>query len=161
MTSDDGDTSVSKSQRKRDALALQALADEMIRLSPAELAAVPLPVDLRDGVTGARELRRGAYRRQVRYLGRLLRDIDVAPIRSAVDAHRGTSHADKARLKRLERWRERLMEEGDAAVAELLDEYAHADAQQLRQLLRNAHREQAAGRSPRSLRQLFRFLREL
>jgi ribosome-associated protein len=53
------------------------------------------------------------------------------------------------------------MEEGDAAVAELLDEYAHADAQQLRQLLRNAHREQAAGRPPRSLRQLFRFLREL
>ncbi len=161
MTSDDGDTSVSKSQRKRDALALQVLADEMIRLSPAELAAVPLPVDLRDGVTSARELRRGAYRRQVRYLGRLLRDIDVAPIGSAVDAHRGTSHADKARIKRLERWRERLMEEGDTAVAELLDEYAHADAQQLRQLLRNAHREQAAARPPRSLRQLFRFLREL
>ena len=160
MTSDD-DQPVSKSQRKRDALALQALADEMIRLSPAELAGVPLPVDLRDGVTSARQLRRGAYRRQVRYLGRLLRDIDVAPIRNAVGVHHSTSHADKARLKRLERWRERLMEEGDAAVAELLDEYGHADAQQLRQLLRNARKEQAAGRPPRSLRLLFRCLREL
>ncbi|TDJ18299.1 MAG: DUF615 domain-containing protein [Gammaproteobacteria bacterium] len=161
MTTDDGDTPVSKSQRKRDALALQALADEMVRLSPVELAGVPLPADLRDGVSSARALRRGAYQRQVRYLGRLLRDIDVAPIRSAVDAHRNTSHADKARLKRLERWRERLMEEGDGAVAELLDEYAHADAQQLRQLLRNARKEQAADRPPRSLRLLFRFLREL
>jgi ribosome-associated protein len=53
------------------------------------------------------------------------------------------------------------MEEGDAAVAELLDEYAHADPQQLRQLVRNVHRERQAGRSPRSYRQLFRFLREL
>ena len=157
----DDDQPLSKSQRKRDALSLQALADEMIRLSPVELAAVPLPGDLRDGVISARALRRGAYRRQVRYLGRLLRDMDVSPIRSAVDAHRSTSHADKAKLKRLERWRERLMEEGDAAVAELLVEYPHADAQQLRQCLRNARKEQAAARPPRSARLLFRFLREL
>ena len=161
MVIDDGDTPLSKSQRKRDALALQALADELVRLSPAQLDSVPLPDDLRVAVTSARELSRGAYRRQVRYLGRLLRDTDAAPIRSAVDAHRGASHGDKARLKRLERWRERLMEEGDAAVAELLDEYAHADPQQLRQLVRNAHRERQAERPPRSYRQLFRFLREL
>ena len=161
MTIADGDTSLSKSQRKRDALALQALADELVRLSPAQLDSVPLGDDLRAAVARARALSRGAYRRQVRYLARLLRDTDAAPIRSAVDAHHGTSHADKARLKRLERWRERLMEEGDAAVAELLDEYPDADPQQLRQCLRNAHRERQAGRSPRSYRQLFRFLREL
>ncbi len=161
MVIDDGDTPLSKSQRKRDALALQALADELVRLSPAQLESVPLPDDLRVAVRSARELSRGAYRRQVRYLGRLLRDTDAAPIRSAVDAHDGASHGDKARLKRLERWRERLMEEGDAAVAELLDEYAHADPQQLRQLVRNAHSERQTGRSPRSYRQLFRFLREL
>lgn len=151
----------SKSQRKRDALALQALADELARLSPTELDAVPLPDALRDAVVAARELSRGAYRRQVRYLGRLLRDVDSSPIRSAVDARRGASHADKARLKRLERWRVRLVEEGDPAVAELLEEYPGADAQQLRQLLRNARKEHESGRPPRSYRQLFRFLREL
>jgi ribosome-associated protein len=161
MVIDDGDTPLSKSQRKRDALALQALADELVRLSPAQLESVPLPDDLHAAVRSARDLSRGAYRRQVRYLGRLLRDTDAAPIRSAVDAHHGASHGDKARLKRLERWRQRLMEEGDAAVAELLDEYAHADPQQLRQLVRNAHRERQAERPPRSYRQLFRFLREL
>ncbi len=161
MVIDDGDTAISKSQRKRDALALQVLADELVKLSPVQLDSVPLADDLRAAVTSARELRRGAYRRQVRYLGRLLRDIDAAPIRSAVDAHHGASHGDKARLKRLERWRERLMDEGDTAVAELLEEYPGADPQQLRQLLRKARREHHAGQSPRSYRQLFRFLREL
>ena len=160
MTIDD-EAPQSKSQRKRDALALQALADELAQLSPTELDAVPLPDALRDAVVAARELSRGAYRRQVRYLGRLLRDIDSDPIRSAVDARRGATHEDKARLKRLERWRERLVEEGDPAVAELLEEYPGADPQQLRQLLRNARREHAGGRPPRSYRQLFRFLREL
>jgi len=161
MVIDDGDTPLSKSQRKRDALALQALADELVRLSPSQLASVPLPEGLLDAVTSARELSRGAYRRQVRYLGRLLRDADVAPIRSAVDAHHNASHGEKARLKRLERWRERLMDEGDAAVAELLDEYPAADPQRLRQLLRNVHKERETGRPPRSFRQLLRFLREL
>jgi ribosome-associated protein len=161
MVIDDGDAQVSKSQRKRDALALQVLADELVRLSPSQLDGVPLPAELRDAVVSARELSRGAYRRQVRYLGRLLRDADSGPIKRAVDALRHASHEDKARLKRLERWRERLMEEGDAAVAELLDEYPGADAQQLRQLLRSSRKEHAAGRPPRSQRQLFRFLREL
>ncbi|GMQ95866.1 MAG: ribosome biogenesis factor YjgA [Gammaproteobacteria bacterium] len=161
MVIDDGNSSLSKSQRKRDALALQALADELVRLSPAQLDSVPLSDNLRAAVISARDLSRGAYRRQVRYLGRLLRDTDAAPIRSAVDAHHGASHEDKARLKRLERWRQRLIEEGDAAVAELLDEYPGADPQQLRQLVRNAHKEHQAGRAPRSYRQLFRFLREL
>lgn len=161
MTTDDGDTPLSKSQRKRDALALQALGDELIRLSPSQLESVPLPEDVRDAVVSAREFRRGAYRRQLRYLGRLLRDTDITPIRSAVAAYRSSSHEDKARLKRLERWRERLMEEGDTAVAALLDEYPGADPQRLRQLLRNARKEHVAGRPPRSFRQLFRFLREL
>jgi len=161
MAIDNDEAAQSKSQRKRDALALQALADELARLSPTELDAVPLPDALRDAVAAARELSRGAYRRQVRYLGRLLRDIDSDPIRSAVDARRGATHEDKARLKRLERWRERLVEEGDGAVAELLEEFPGADAQQLRQLLRNARREHESGRPPRSYRQLFRFLREL
>jgi ribosome-associated protein len=161
MAIDDADTPPSKSQRKRDALALQALADELVRLSPAELDSVPLPANLRDAVAEGRQLSRGAYRRQVRYLGRLLRDVDAAPIKVAVDAQRSASHEDRARLKRLERWRARLMEEGDAAVAELLEEYPEADVQQLRQLLRNVRKQHESVRPPRSYRQLLRFLREL
>lgn len=161
MTIDDGQVPVSKSQRKRDALALQALADALVRLPPAELEGIPMPDVLREAVAGARELSRGAYRRQIRYLGKLLRDMDATPIRQAVEAHSHASHEDKARLRRLERWRERLVEEGDGAVAALLEEYPGTDVQQLRQLLRNVRRERQAARPPRSYRQLFRFLREL
>lgn len=160
MVSDD-DAGLSKSQRKRDALALQALADELVRLSPAELERVPLGGALPEAIADARTLSRGAYRRQVRYLGRLLRDADAGPIRGAVDALKRATHADRARLVRLERWRDRLMEEGDAAVTELLEEYPGADAQQLRQLVRKARKEREAGQPPRSHRALFRFLREL
>jgi ribosome-associated protein len=161
MTIDDNAPPASKSQRKRDALALQALGDELVRLSPSELQSVPLSDEVREAVASAREMRRGAYRRQVRFLGRLLRECDVSPIRSAVDAYRSSSHEDKARLKRLERWRERLLEEGDGAVAALLEEHPGADAQRLRQLLRNARKEQAAGLAPRSFRQLYQFLKAL
>jgi ribosome-associated protein len=161
MVIDDGDTPLSKSQRKRDALALQALGDELIRLSAAQLDSVPLAGDLRAAVISGRSLSRGAYRRHVRFLGGLLRDTDVACIKSAVDALHSASHEDKARIKRLERWRERLMEQGDRALAELLEEFPSADPQQLRQCLRNARKERQAGRPPRNYRLLFRFLREL
>lgn len=158
---DDGELPLSKSQRKRDALALQSLAESLTRLPDSQLEGIPLPEDVREAVLGARSLDRGAYRRQIRYLGRLLRACDATPIKSAVDACVSASHEDKARQKRLERWRERLLEEGDAAVAALLDEYPRADAQQLRQLLRNARKERAEGRAPRSFRELFRLLRAL
>lgn len=157
----DSEPSVSKSQRKREALASQSLADEMVRLSPAELDTVPLSGELRDAVVAARFLTRSAYQRQIRYLGRLLREVDATPIRKAVDTLKAASHEDKARLRRLERWRERLLEEGDAAVKELVEIHPSADRQQLRQLVRNARREREEGRPPRTYRQLFRFLKGL
>jgi ribosome-associated protein len=157
----ENDSSVSKSQRKRKALALQSLADEMVQLSAAELDTVPVSGELREAVVATRALTRSAYRRQIRYLGRLLRDIDVTPIRKAVDTLKAASHEDKARLRRLERWRERLLEEGDAAVKELVEIHPSADRQQLRQLVRNARREREEGRPPRTYRQLFRFLKDL
>lgn len=158
--SDENDV-VSKSQRKRDALALQSLGDELVRLSPAELDKVPLSEALREAVAGARSMTKGAYRRQIRYLGRLLRDIDAREIRAAVEDLRAASDEAKARLRRLERWRERLVEEGDEALRELLEAHPHADRQQLRQLIRNARRERDEGRAPHSYRQLFQFLRDL
>jgi len=158
---DEHETTESKSQRKRDALALQALADALVHLPESQLDDVPLDEALREGVLHARTLSRGAYRRQLRYLGRLLRATDAEPIKRALEGLKGAGDADKARLKRLERWRERLIDEGDAALTELLQEHPVADAQQLRQLVRKARRERDAGQPPRSYRQLFRLLRDL
>jgi ribosome-associated protein len=153
---------VSKSQRKRESHALQALGEALVALSPERLAGMPLPQALLEAVLEAQRIRqRGAHKRQLQYIGRLMREVDAGPIQAAVDALQQSSHAAVARQHRLERWRERLLDEGDAALEPLLEEYPEADRQHLRQLVRNARRERDRGQPPRNGRTLFRYLREL
>lgn len=152
----------SKSQRKRDAHALQALAVSLTELSDGELARVPMPDELREAVLTARTIRaHGALARQRQYLGRLMREIDPEPIRNALDEIRSRSHAHAAHHQRLERWRDRLIAEGDPALEELLAEAPDADRQHLRSLIREARREQQLGKPPLGARAIFRYLRDL
>jgi ribosome-associated protein len=152
----------SKSQRKRDAHALQALAVSLTELSESELARVPMPDELREAVVVARGIRaHGALARQRQYLGRLMRDIDPEPIRAALDEIHSRSRAHVAHQHRLERWRDRLIAEGDAALEALVAEAPDADRQHLRSLVREARKEQRLGRPPQGARAIFRYLREL
>lgn len=156
----------SKSQLKRDAEAVQALGRELVELPPARYAAVmsklDLPENLREAIEACRAIHaRGGRKRQLQYIGKLMRGVDPEPVRRALAALAGHDAAETAALHRLERWRERLIEEGDAALAELLDEYPLADRQQLRQLVMKARKEREAGQSPAAARALFRALREL
>jgi ribosome-associated protein len=151
---------VSKTQRKRDVEELQALGAALVAMPAGKLAALPLPEQLAAAVAEARRLTsREARRRQVQYIGRLMRGIDPAPLRSALAALEGGSAAARARQKRLERWRERLIED-DAALTEFAQEHGAADVQALRALIRNARREISEKRPPRAQRDLFRRLRE-
>lgn len=153
---------VTKSQLKRDATALQELGEELVKLREAQLKKIPLPDPLREAVDAARRITsHGAHKRQLQYIGRLMRNVDAEPIRQALEALKGTGREAAARFQRLEHWRERLVNDGDAALSELLDDYPQADSQHLRQLIRNTRREQEQG-SPRGAgRALFRYLREL
>jgi ribosome-associated protein len=145
----------SKSRRKRDAHALQDLAESLLELADSELERVPLPEPLREAVLAARGMRaRGALARQKQYLGRLMREVDPEPIRAALAGIRARGRAHVAQLHRIERWRDRLLAEGDAALAALVAEVPQADRQHLRSLLREAPKQRAA-------RALFRYLREL
>lgn len=149
----------SKSQRKREMHALQELGASLVDLSAERLARLDLPDELREAVLDAQKTtKHEALRRQIQYIGRLMRDVDAEPIREALAELHGTSQAQTALHHRLERLRERLLE--DESV---LDEVSVAaeDRQRLRQLRRNALKEQQAGRPPRSYRELFRLLREL
>jgi ribosome-associated protein len=151
----------SKSQRKRDAHALQELAVSLVDLADSELARIPMPDELRDAVLETRRMTaRGALARQRQYLGRLMREIDPDPIRDALDEIHARGHAHVARFHRLERWRDRLLDEGDTALEELLAEHPQLDAQYLRSLVREGARERRLGHSPRASRALFRYLRE-
>lgn len=152
----------SKSQRKREMLALQALGERLVELPAPQLDRIDLPADLREAVHAARAITaRGGRKRQLQYIGKLMRGVDAQPIRDAIERLDGNDRAEQAILHRAESWRARLLDEGDAALGELIDACPGADRQHLRRLARDAAAERAAERPPRLQRELFRALREL
>jgi ribosome-associated protein len=150
----------SKTQLKKQMHDLQALGAELLELNEQQLASVELPERLLDAVRDARRMTKfEARRRQLQYIGKLMRDVDPEPIRSRLDAWKSVSRAHTARLHLLERWRTRLLEEPDA-IADFARDYPHADTARLRLLVRNTHRERESGQPPRSYRALFHLLDE-
>ncbi|QKT02923.1 DUF615 domain-containing protein [Ectothiorhodospiraceae bacterium 2226] len=157
-----GERPPSKSQRKRDSHALQALGEELVELPAAQYLGLTLPEELDEAVRLARAIRqRGGRKRQLQYIGRLMRELDAAPIRAQLEALQGRDQRAVALHHAAERWRERLLAEGDAALAALVEKYPQADPQRLRQLVRSIQAEQQADKPPRAFRELFRALREL
>lgn len=158
---DDAAEPPSKSQRKRESTALQDLGEALVALSTDRLQQLDLPENLLAAVLEAQRIHKfGAQRRQFQYIGKLMRKLDAAPIRARLEALEGHSRTHTAWLHRLERWRERLLTD-EAALGELVTVCPGADTQQLRTLIRNAQREQAQAKPPRSFRELFQRLREL
>ncbi|AYH42813.1 ribosome biogenesis factor YjgA [Azoarcus sp. DN11] len=151
----------SKSQRKRDMHALQDLGEQLVALSLDQLKKVPMPDSLADAVREAKRITsHEGRRRQMQYVGKLMRNVDPAPIQAQLDVFNGISKAEVARQHRLERLRVDLLEDEKAlhAIAELWPE---ADFQQLRTLRRNALKEREQNKPPRAFREIFRVLRDL
>jgi len=152
---------ISKSQHKRDMAALRDLGASLLDLPQARVDALPLSGKLADALRDARRITsHEARRRQVQYIGKLMREEDPEPIRAALAEAAGQSAAARARQKRLEQWRERLIKD-DAALTEFAGENPSADVQVLRALIRNARKEIAGAHPPRAQRELFRVVREL
>lgn len=154
----------SRSQQRREALEVFELAEALAALSAAELARVPLAADLRDEVDRTRAISAHiARKRQTQFLAKQLRKLDddeIERIRRALAHDRDKAHQETAAMHRLEAWRERLLDEGDEALGELLALHPGADRQHLRQLVRNAQAERKANKPPHAFRELFRALRE-
>jgi ribosome-associated protein len=151
----------SKTQRKQAMTALQQLGEELLRLSASQLDRIDLPESLRDALQEARRITaHEGRRRQMQYIGRLMRQVDPDPIRRALSVATGESRAAAALMHRCERWRERLLGD-DAALTEFLDTHPQADAQRLRTLIRSARREQAGGAAPKNARDLYRWLHDI
>jgi ribosome-associated protein len=155
------DESLSKTQLKKQMHELQELGAELVDLNEQQLATIDLPESLLDAVMAARRITKfEARRRQLQYIGKLMRSIDPEPIRERIDAYKAVSHKHTARLHLVERWRTRLLED-EHALTQLLNEYPHADATQLRLLVRNTLREREAGDPPKSFRALFQLLNDV
>ncbi len=151
----------SKSQRKRQMTELQDMGAELLDLSVHQLAQIELPDNLYDAVIDARQITKfEARRRQLQYIGKLMRTIDPEPIRAQLDLWKNTSDEHKAWLHHIERWRDRLLVD-ETALNELVGAHPQADIQLLRTLIRNTLRERELIKPPKSYRALFQFLREL
>lgn len=150
---------LSKTKRKQAMHALQDMGKELVSLPANKLEKLPLPDELRQAVEDCRRFtKHEAIRRQMQYIGRLMRGIDPEQIARQLAAWKGESDEEKALLHRVERWRDRLIEHDDA-LTDFLRDYPDADATQVRQLIRNARQEAAQGKPPKSSRALFRLIR--
>ena len=163
---DTGDfLSPSRSQERRDALEVLALGDRLSGLTDAQLAKLPIPEALLPHILETRRITSHiARKRQLAFLAKQMRredDETLDAIRDALEEKGEAARQETAAMHRAEAWRERLLEEGDAALSELLDAHPGADRQHLRQLVRSALEERRRNKPPRAYRELYKAVRDL
>ena len=155
----------SRSEQRRAALDVLALAQQLVALSAAQLAKLPIPEDLLPHIRETQRITSHvAHKRQLAFLAKQMRredDATLDAIRDGLDAGGEAGRRETALLHRIEGWRDRLLADGDVALADLLVEHPDADRQHLRQLLRNAAEERKRNKPPHAARELFRELRQL
>jgi len=148
----------SKTRRKQEMTALQALGEALVGVGPARRAELALPERLQEALDAAQRItQREARRRQLQFIGRLMRGVDAAPIRARLAQWADAPNAEKARLHALERWRERLLSEAGALEA-LCAEQPGANRERFAELVDSVHAERLQARPPRAYRELFRAL---
>jgi ribosome-associated protein len=150
----------SKTQKKKEALSLQTVGEQLVKLSSEQLRNIALPMDMLNAVTLAKSLKkRSALLRQMQYIGALMRKHDPAPIRDALRRiAQGTYKQTEDHQKR-EKWRDELIAGNDLLIEEILMQLPHADRQQLKDLVQKARQERAAKDPvPKAARALFRYL---
>ena len=136
----------SKSERKRVAHAAQGLGEALIALRDAELDALALPERLSEAIRAARHIKsRAGGARQRQYIGKLMREIDLEPIRAALASRSERDAIETQLFKRAERWRERLILEGEAALEELAQLRPGLDRLEWYRRIAAAHRERSTG----------------
>jgi ribosome-associated protein len=151
----------SKTQRKNDMHALQELGVALVALDPARLASLGLPERLVEAIALARRVRpHEARRRQLQYIGRLMRDIDPAPLRATLAAWAEGPRRERAQFAALERWRDRVLDE-PGGLQSFVDAYPDAPREALATLIAAARTERERGAAPHKSRALFRALKRV
>ena len=140
---------------------LQALGVALAALPESQLKGMSLDAGLLQALLEAKRIKsHEAKRRHLQYIGRLMRDVDAAPLRAQLAEVEGHSAQATARHRRLEAWRERLLAD-DGALTEFGAEFPGADLQAVRNLIRNSRKEQKEGKPPRAYRELFRVIKDI
>jgi ribosome-associated protein len=151
-----------KSANKRECLELEALGEELAALTQDRLASLNLPEKLLGAIQEAQKIGVGSARkRQRKFIGKLLRNTEVEPILTQLAHYKQQSALSIHDQHRVEHWRDKLVSGDTGAVNELLESWPEADRQKIRQLVRDAKKEQTRAAPPKSARLLFRYLREI
>lgn len=152
-----------KTQLKRENAAIHDMAMRLVSLTDGAVKKMPINDELVDAIKLAHKIRntREGYRRQLQLITKLLRQTDYEAIQRELDGLQRSGDAENARFHALERWRERILVEGDDAVQAFIDLYPATDRQKLRQLVRKTKKEQADDKPPAAYRELFKYLREV
>ena len=137
---------VSRSEVKREAHRITALAEQLGELPASQMSKIPLPDDLKAMIKKATLMKpSGARNRDFAFIGKQMRKLDMEPVFAMIESFEQTTRASVAKMHQMEALRDRLLgEQGDAVLDQLLKDYPHADIQHLRTLIRNAKKELSA-----------------
>ncbi|MBA2483510.1 MAG: DUF615 domain-containing protein [Nitrosomonas sp.] len=151
----------SKTRRKQEMHALQNIGEQLVALDIKQLNELDLPEILMDALLEAKQIQKhGARRRQMQYIGKLMRKIDVMSFQEKLAIWRNLELQHTTRLHLMEHWRDRLLTD-EQAFTEFGQKYPAADIQRLRMLVRKTHKEQRANKPPKSFRELFHELKAI
>ncbi|MEA3429273.1 MAG: ribosome biogenesis factor YjgA [Thermodesulfobacteriota bacterium] len=156
------DDSKSRTQKKNEARALQKLGEQLVALSSEQLERIDISDDLRNAVIVAGKTKsHGARRRQLQYIGTLMRNADLEPIQNVLENIRLGDYQKILSFKKIEKWRDELKEGNRVLIEEILNNYPDAERQRLTQLARNARNEYKAGKGVKFSKILFRYLNQI
>ena len=156
------DLDKSRTRLKKEATALQKIGEKLVLLSDDQLGRMSLPTRLLEAIQNVRAIRtHGARRRQMQYIGSLMRSVDAEPIEQALLAIEQGAYGQAKAFHRIEAWRDQLVDGDDDVFHEILDTFPDADRRRLGQLVRSARKEKEKNAPPKSARNLFRYLKAL
>ena len=159
---EEDDNWISKTQRKKACHDVLELGEKMIKLNHQELASITMDDELREAIEEAQRIKSNvALKRQKHYIAKLMRGLDDETLGDQVERVLHKHDIYNADFKRMEKWRDNIIEQGDRGINDFLEQYPQADRSHLRQLLRNIAKEQKNNKPPAAFRQIFKYIREV
>lgn len=158
---EDPEVKSSKTKQKKAMLALQKLGEDLVELTDKQLIELSLPEQLYDAIIEARRINKfGAKQRQLQYIGKIMRRIDVTPIQEKINTWKKTTLKHIAHQHQAERWREQLLADPNT-VTEFASKFPTADIKHIRLLIRNTLKERETDNPAKSYRVLFQVVQKI
>jgi ribosome-associated protein len=151
----------SKSQVKREMHALHDLGKALVELPDSHMEQVPVSDKTREAITAAKKMKLAALKRQLKFIGGLMQEEDEVAVRAALEEIRKPHQKEVEQFHEVEQWRDLLLQGDQALFNDLANKFESFERQRVNQLIRNAKKEQANNKPPKSSRLLFKYLVEL